>query len=184
MNGLTRPVLLLLVCLAPLTACSTAPDTLYERDVLNQKVKTTIERFKRSDPLIARWFDGAAGYAVFPEVGKGGLVVGGAYGRGELYEGGRMTGWCDLSQGSVGLQAGGQSYSEVVFFQTARDIERFKYGDMEFAAQTSAIAATAGASADADYRQGVVVFTLPTGGLMYEASVGGQRFTFVPKPGR
>lgn len=180
MIHLMRLSLLVLLALT-LAACSTAPNTLSERDILHQDVAATIARFRQSDPLIGKWFDGAPGYAVFPEVGKGGFVVGGAYGRGELYEGGKLTGYCDLTQGSIGFQAGGQAYSEVIFFQRPTDIERFKYGDMELAAQASAIAATAGASADADYRGGVVVFTLPTGGLMYEASVGGQRFTFVPK---
>lgn len=177
-----RVNLLLLVLIAlPLGACSTAPPTQAKRDVLHQQVRAAIGRFKAHDPSIGPRFDSAAGYAVFPEVGKGGLILGGAYGRGELYEHGQMTGYVDLTQGSIGLQAGGQAYDELIFFQSERDVERFKYRDVEFSAQASAIAATAGASADANYRDGVVIFTLPAGGLMYEASIGGQRFTFVPK---
>ncbi len=126
-------------------------------------------------------FDDAAGYAVFPSVGKGAIGIGGAYGRGELFEYGYVTGFCDISQATIGFQLGGQAYSELIFFETANALTRFRRGNFAFAAQVSAVAATAGVSADADYEHGVIVFTMAKGGLMYEASVGGQKFSFEPR---
>ena len=161
--------------------CSTAPKTAGGRADLHAKVVETIDRFKAEDPSLSSFFGSAYGYAVFPTVGKGGVGVGGAYGKGELYEGGQVVGYCDLSQGSIGFQLGGQAYSELIFFETAEALERFKSGNFAFAAQASAVAATAGASADADYEGGVAVFTMAKGGLMYEASIGGQKFDFVAR---
>lgn len=160
------------------TACSTAPKTAGDREALRQAAQETIAAFKQADPSMQELFDSAHGYAVFPTVGKGAIGVGGAYGRGVVYENRRMTGYCDLSQGTIGLQLGGQSYSEVIFFNNSDALEAFKSGNFALAAQASAVAATAGASADADYDSGVLVFTMAKGGLMYEASVGGQKFTY------
>jgi lipid-binding SYLF domain-containing protein len=115
---------------------------------------------------------------VFPSVGKGAIGVGGAHGSGELIVGGKAIGKCTLTQVTVGFQLGGQSYSEVIFFEQQNTIEGFKNGDFSFAAQASAVAVTAGASANAAYRNGVAVFTRAKGGLMYEASIGGQKFSF------
>jgi len=161
--------------------CATAPSTTGDRDRLGQKTQMAIDAFKERDPSMAERFDGTMAYAVFATIGKGGAGLGGAYGRGELFESGNMVGYCDLSQGSIGFQLGGQAYSEVIFFQSKYSLDDFKTGRMKFAAQASAVAADAGASADADYDGGVLVFTMTKGGLMYEASIGGQRFTFVPK---
>ncbi len=107
--------------------------------------------------------------------------MGGAYGRGELFEDGTVTGFCDLTQGTIGFQLGGQAYSELIFFENRGALLHFKSGNFAFAAQASAVAATAGASTDADYESGVIVFTMAKGGLMFEASIGGQKFSFVPK---
>lgn len=145
---------------------------------LSEQVDNTIATFQREDPGMERFFDSARGYAVFPTVGKGGLGVGGAYGEGELIEQGVRIGKCSLSQGTIGFQAGGQTYSELIFFETKEAIDDFKNETFAFAAQASAVAAKAGASADADYADGVVVFTKPKTGLMYEASIGGQKFDF------
>ncbi len=161
-----------------LGGCSTAPTTAAKRASLHQDVLATISRFKQEDPSMRRLFDDAAGYAVFPSVGKGAIGVGGAYGRGELFEYGQVTGYCDMAQATIGFQLGGQAYSELIFFETATALTRFRRGNFAFAAQVSAVAATAGASADADYESGVIVFTMPKGGLMYEASIGGQKFNF------
>lgn len=163
-----------------LGGCSTAPTSEVERESLQAKAAATIERFKKQDPGMKLYFDTAKAYAVFPTVGKGAVGIGGAYGKGIFYEGGKAVGYCDLTQGSIGLQLGGQAYSEVVFFQTETAIRNFKGNSLEFAAQASAVAATAGASADADYSGGVLVFTATKGGLMYEASIGGQKFEYVP----
>ena len=162
--------------------CSTSPKTPGEKADLHDQVQTTLNKFEREDPSLSQLLDDAYGYAVFPTVGKGGAGVGGAFGRGELYEQGERVGFCSLSQGTVGLQLGGQSYSELIVFQHADALQRFKNGNLEFAAQASAVAATEGASANADYENGVLVFTMAKGGLMYEASIGGQKFNYEPMP--
>lgn len=144
-------------------------------------VAETIAAFKNKDPGIKVFFDKAYGYAVFPTVGKGGVGIGGAYGKGEVYERGRQVGTTSLSQLTIGFQLGGQAYSEIIFFKDKATLDNFKSGNFAFSAQASAVAVTAGASADADYSNGVAVFTLAKGGLMYEASVGGQKFSYTAK---
>lgn len=160
--------------------CSTAPKTEAKKDLQTEQVQQTIKDFKAQDSSMAKLFDTAYGYAVFPEVAKGAAGIGGAHGRGQVFEQGRFIGYCDLSQATIGLQLGGQVYSELIFFQNKATLDEFKAGDLAFAAQASAVAAKAGASADADYQRGVIVFTMAKGGLMYEASIGGQSFDFVP----
>lgn len=149
-----------------------------EQNANSRAVAEAVANFKNSDPGIMRFFDNAQGYAVFPTVGKGGMGVGGAYGKGEVYERGRLVGYSSITQLTIGLQLGGQAYSEIIFFRDRSDLDDFRRGNFEFGAQASAVAITAGASADADYSKGVAVFTISEGGLMYEASVGGQKFRF------
>ena len=139
-----------------------------------------IASFKKNDPSLNRFFENAYGYAVYPSVGKGGVVVGGAYGKGMVFEQDQPIGNSTLSQVSIGLQLGGQAYSEIIFFKDKVALDDFKRGNYEMGAQVSAVAATAGASADTSYNGGVAVFTIAKGGLMFEASVGGQKFTFQP----
>ena len=131
---------------------------------------------------MSKFFTEAAGYGVFPTVGKGAIGVGGAYGRGELYAGGQLAGYCTLTQASIGLALGGQTYTELIFFENAAALNRFKSGNFTFAAQASAVALKSGASANAKYADGVAVFTMGEAGLMYEASIGGQKFTYEPIP--
>ena len=140
----------------------------------------TISLFKKTDPDLARFFKSSVGYAVFPNVGKGGFVVGGAHGSGVLYEGGQPVGSASLTQITIGLQAGGQAYAEIIFFETEHVLSNFKAANLEFSGQVSGVALTAGASANADYQRGVAVFTATKGGLMLEASVGGQKFSYTP----
>ena len=123
-------------------------------------------------------FESAYGYVIFPNVGKGGIGVGGAAGNGVVYEKDVMVGMAKLSQVSIGLQAGGQAYREIIFFESKKELDRFKNSQFEFSAQASAVAAKAGTSANAKYTNGVMVFTMQKGGLMYEASIGGQKFKF------
>nr|WP_315202425.1 YSC84-related protein [uncultured Flavobacterium sp.] len=123
-------------------------------------------------------FDNAYGYVIFPNVGKGGIGVGAAAGNGAVYEKNKLIGMAKLSQLSIGFQAGGQAYREVIFFESKSAMDRFKESKFEFAAQVSAVAAKAGASGNAKYTDGVMVFTMQKGGLMYEASVGGQKFKY------
>jgi lipid-binding SYLF domain-containing protein len=136
--------------------------------------------FREKDPDMAAFFDQAHSYVVFPTVGKGGVGIGGAYGKGVLFHGGQAVGEVSLSQVTIGFQWGGQAYSEAIFFQSQSDTERFVEGNFEVAAQASAVAATVGASRDVSYQGGVAIFTMAKGGLMYEASVGGQKFSFNP----
>ena len=162
-------------------ACQTSPKTEAEKLDLRHDAQAAIAEFKRSDPsLQGNFFDKAYGWAVFPSVGKGAVGVGGAYGQGVLYEQGAMAGYCDLTQGTIGLQLGGQAYREIIFFEYKEAMDWFKTGNFAFAAQASAVAVTAGASTDADYDRGVAVFTMAHGGLMLEASIGGQQFTYEP----
>lgn len=143
-------------------------------------VAAVIARFKQKDPGMAEIFAKAEGYAVFPTVGKGAIGVGGARGKGYVYRHGKLIGRSTLTQITIGLQLGGQAYSEVVFLQTTEALENFKLGHLKLDAQASAIALTARASADLAYREGVAIVTMAKGGLMYEASVGGQKFSFHP----
>ncbi len=144
-------------------------------------VEQSIARFIERDRGLQAFFDHAHGYAIFPRVGKGAVGVGGAHGDGKVYEQGRFIGNASMTQITIGLQLGGQAFSEVIFFEDRYALENFKRDEYAFNAQVSAVAATAGASADADYEQGVAVFSMTLGGLMYEASVGGQRFKFYPQ---
>lgn len=148
---------------------------------LHREALAAIARFKRKDPSIQRFFSNAYGYAIFPSIAKGGLGLGGAYGKGEVYAKDSLVGYTSLTQGTIGLQLGGQVYSEIIFFKTQVTLNNFKWGNFEFSAQVSAVAATAGASANADFEEGIAVFTLAKGGLMYEASIGGQKFSYVAK---
>lgn len=143
-------------------------------------VQETIEAYKAADPGIAKFFESAAGYVVFPGIGKGGLGIGGAHGNGEVIQRGvGAIGKASITQITVGLQIGGQEYSEIIFLEEPVDLERFtEGGGLELAAQVSAVAIKAGAADAANYKDGVVVFTRTKSGMMGEASVGGQKFKY------
>ncbi len=145
---------------------------------LQHDAAKAIAAFRRADPDMQVFFRKAYGYAVFPSVGKGAFWIGGAYGKGAVYRQRRFIGTATLAQLTLGLQAGGQAYREVIFFRDKAALDRFTAGTFRLSAQASAVLATSGASADADYSDGVAIFTLPKGGLMYEVSVGGQAFSF------
>jgi lipid-binding SYLF domain-containing protein len=163
-----------------LSGCHTAPTTDTDRQSLMTQSSDTLAMFRRQDPGIGTHIDQAYGYAVFPSVGKGGLGVGGAYGHGIVYEQGRPIGYTDLRQATVGAQIGGQSFRELVLFQDKVALDAFRKGEWAMAAQASAVAAASGASAKAKYNNGVMVFVTGEEGLMAEASVGGQKFTYQP----
>jgi len=146
----------------------------------NGQGRETIEKFKKADPEMTKFFKSAYGYAVFPTVGKGGIGIGAARGRGLVYERGTVVGETILTQVTIGVQFGGQTYAEVVFLEDKATMNSFKRGNFALSAQASAVAAASGASANAKYKQGVAVFTMAKSGLMYEASVGGQQFHFLP----
>jgi lipid-binding SYLF domain-containing protein len=182
-------LVLMLSTIAPLVA--SAADDDYPK---------TIEVFRKAGESGA-FFDSAYGYAVFPTIGKGGIGIGGAYGKGRVFEKGKYIGDCSMKQATIGFQFGGQAYSQIVFLQDARALKEFTGGNFEFGAEASAIAITAsadakagtsGASAGASagkhdaktvgaYHKGMAVFTVAKGGLMYEATIGGQKFSYKPK---
>lgn len=145
-----------------------------------QKAEETMEAFKAKDAKFEIYFDDAYGYAVFPSIGKGAFVVGGAHGSGTAFEQGEPIGKAKITQLTIGFQAGGQAYRQIIFFETAEDLRRFKDNKIEFAAQASAVAVNEGASTNLAYNDGVAVFTMTKGGLMYEASLGGQQLTYKP----
>lgn len=163
-----------------LVGCQTSPKTEEKKDSLSADVKSSLTAMKAEDPSLDRFLNNAHGYVVFPSVGKGGFIVGGAYGKGEVYERGNMVGWADITQATVGLQAGGQAFTEVIAFENKAALDQFMENKLELAAQASAVALKSGASANAKYTNGVAIFTWTKGGLMAEASVGGQRFRYTP----
>lgn len=160
----------------------------------------TIAVFKKAD-AVKPFFKNAHGYAVFPTVGKGGFVVGGSFGKGQVYKQGALSGKVMMSKLSVGFQLGGQAFSQIIFFKDKRAYTDFTNGNFEFDASVSAVAITAGVQAkagtegstasatagpatgtqaDIDYYSGMAVFVHAKGGLMYEATIGGQKFDFTP----
>jgi lipid-binding SYLF domain-containing protein len=175
MPWLTTLATSLLLLLTPAPGSPAAAPAADESDVA-----VVIAKFKQKDPGLADVFASAAGYAVFPTVGKGGIGLGGARGKGWVYERGALIGRSTLTKVTIGFQLGGQAYSEVVFFKSREALENFKLGHLKLDAQASAIALTARASGDLAYRNGVAIVTMAKGGLMYEASVGGQKFSFKP----
>ncbi len=148
---------------------------------LKDDVQIAIETFKATDPGMKKLFETTAGYVVFPNVGKGGLVFGGAHGNGLVFEKGQLIGRASLAQFTFGAQIGGQEFSEVIFFETQAALDRFKKSNLEMSAQVGAVAAAEGVSKDAKYVNGVAVFILAKSGLMAEASVGGQKLSFYPQ---
>lgn len=166
---------------------------------LADRYTDTIALFRHAGET-SEFFRTSTGYAVFPTIGKGGFVVGAAYGEGRVYRQGRYIGDTSMTQVSIGFQLGGQAYSEMVFFQNPAALERFESGKYALSADVSAVALTASAGASAGtagatagasgtethatatgvYQDGVAVFTIAKGGLMYQAAVSGQKFSFKP----
>ena len=159
--------------------CQTAPKTQEAKADLEQDAQAALNEMTSQDPGLRQVIDNGHGYVIFPNAGKGGLIVGGGYGRGIVYDDtGAQIGYADITQASVGAQVGGQAFSELIVFENQAALDRFKNNQLTFAANASAVAVKAGASAAANYENGVKVFTMPKAGLMAEASVGGQKFTF------
>ena len=138
--------------------------------------KATKAAFIAENDKTAKFFNSAYGYAIYPSIGKGAVGIGGAHGNGVLFKGGVVQAPTSMSQVTVGFQWGGQAYMEVVFLEDQRAYDNFVSGKLKLSGQASAVAVTAGASFDVKYNDGVAIFTMVKGGLMYEASVGGQKF--------
>lgn len=162
-------------------ACATAPSTDEGKAELSRSSSTALQTARINDSSFDDVIRRSAGYAVFPSIGKGAIGVGGAYGKGDVYQNHVVVGYCDMTQGSIGFQLGGQSYTEIIVFETPEALERFKNGNFRFDAQATAVAIKSGAGANAKFADGVAVFTMNESGLMYEASVGGQQFTYQPR---
>jgi lipid-binding SYLF domain-containing protein len=166
------------------------------------KFTDTLNIFKKSE-VVRPFFKSAYGYAIFPTVGKAGIGIGGAYGKGKVYRGGKCTGEARLFKATIGFQLGGQAFREIIFFKDKRAYDEFTSGSFEFDASASAVAITAGAQAKAgtegatagasagpssgkqakaNYYKGMAVFVHTIGGLMYEAAIGGQKFSFKARP--
>lgn len=178
MNKLTTSLIALSLLFTSNTLLAWKPDT---NDKLELSVAQALIKAQEKDPSMAKWFETAYAYAVFPKVGKGGIGIGGAYGKGLVIYQDRTVGYTSLSQVSIGLQLGGQVYSEFIMFRDKTAFDHFTRGNYQMGAQASAVAITAGASADANYDGGVAIFTIADGGLMFEASVGGQKFKYEAK---
>ena len=167
---------MLILAALMLSACASIPSD--ER--MARESRAALDRFVERDPGLQDWINHAHGYVVFPEVGAAGLGVGGGFGRGMVFRGGQPIGRATVSQATIGAQIGAQSFSQVIFFKDDAAMRVFQRGNLEFSARATAVAATAGAAATTSYERGVAVFVLPRGGLMAEATVGGQRFSFEP----
>ncbi|WP_445734372.1 lipid-binding SYLF domain-containing protein [Mariniflexile sp.] len=167
---------MMVVCLLLVTVGATAQNN-KDKEIMAdaQKAKKTLIA---KDAGLEKFFDHASGYAIFPNVGKGGLIIGGASGNGVVYENGTPIGMTSLKKINIGLQAGGQAVIEVIFFETDAALNRFMEGNYEFSAEASAVVAEEGKSENASYSDGVMVFALPKAGLMADASVGGQKFEY------
>src|SRR5689334_11091074 len=161
-----------LVCIQ--FACATEPPRSAEaKRGLEDRAQQAIRDMEEKDPGLRSFLNQARGYAIFPEIGKGGLGVGGASGRGVVYDQGRMIGFAEMNQATIGAQIGGQTFAELVVFQNEDALQRFQSSQgLKFSANVSAVAIKAGAAAAADYTDGVAVFTMPKGGAMLEASIG------------
>jgi hypothetical protein len=173
---------LILALLTSFTLASTSSFTYFQKGYREKRwindAKNGKEEFIKTDGLMKNLFNSAFAYVIFPNIGKGGWGLGGATGNGVVFVHDVPIGSAKMTQITIGFQAGGQSYREVLFFENEQALNDFKNNKVEFSAQASAIIAKDGASANVKFKNGVLIFTQPKGGLMYEASVGGQKFNF------
>jgi lipid-binding SYLF domain-containing protein len=163
-----------------LVGCSTAPKSEANRELLAVNVQDTLKQMQAHDESLAGFMDRGYGWVLFPSVGKGGLIAGGAYGRGQVYRGNDFVGYADLTQASLGLQAGGQEFAELIVFENQETFDRFTSGQLNFGANASAVALKTGAGAAGRFENGTAIFIMPKGGLMFEVSLAGQQFTYQP----
>lgn len=167
---------------AAVGACAHRPDTAAEQRSLEQRANATLATMQQRDPGLRNLLGASAGYVVFPEIGKGGLVVGGASGMGILYERGRPVGTVRLTQASIGALAGGQTFSELIVIRDPYNVQQLKAGQFKLSGDISAVALQAGASASGMLGP-MSVFVMPRGGLMVDVSVAGQQLSFEPSAG-
>jgi lipid-binding SYLF domain-containing protein len=180
MKSLTMLTALLGMFGLMLAGCSTEPSTATGKQELTNDSSAALADFQTTDPSLNQMLSNAYGYAIFPSVGKGAAGVGGAFGRGEVYQGGKQIGYADMTQATIGASLGAQSFSELIVFQTPAALDNFKGGAVTGDAQASAVLLKSGVAASAPYRSGVAIFIQTKGGLIGDASIGGQTFNYQP----
>jgi lipid-binding SYLF domain-containing protein len=166
------------LAIAMMLGCATAPKTPTAQANLEAEADATLQTMRQRDPSLDAMLRTAPAYVVFPDIGKGALVAGAAYGRGILYERGQHAGFVELNQASIGAQVGAQSFSELIVFTDPVEVDRLKQGAYSFGANASAVALTEGAAAATDFSDGVAVFVVPRGGVMAELSLSGQKLNY------
>ena len=181
MTSKKRAIVVMALIVGLLAGCGTGSVSKEERDTLFKQAQASRQDWNKVDPQFEAFAKKGYGYAFFPEITKGGFVVGGARGQGVVYEKGQHIGYADLTQMSVGFQAGLQDYSQLIVFENQAAMDRFKRNEIDFGANASAIAADKGAAMGAQFVDGVAVFVRPIQGVMAEASLGGQQIAYLPK---
>ena len=181
MTSTKHAIIVLALVIGLMAGCSTGSVSKEERDTLFKQAQASRQEWNKVDPQFEAFAKKGYGFAFFPEITKAGFVVGGASGRGVVYEKGEHIGYADLAQMSVGFQAGLQDYSQLIVFENQSAMDKFKRNEIDFGANASAVVADKGAAMGAQFVDGVAVFIRPTGGAMAEASVGGQQIAYLPK---
>jgi lipid-binding SYLF domain-containing protein len=181
MSSFTRAVVVFALAIGLLVGCTTAPPSQESRNALLENATVAMQDMNRVDPGVEALVRKGYGYALFPEVVKAGLGFGGGYGQGVVYEQGQHVGYADLTLGSVGMQIGGQTFSELVVFENKAAMDRFKLSPVDFTAGAAAMILQNGAAANASFIEGIAVVVRPITGAMAEATVGGQQVKYVPK---
>jgi lipid-binding SYLF domain-containing protein len=181
MQSKTRAIVVMVLIMGLMAGCSTGSVTKDEGDALLKRSQTSRQEWNEVDPQFEAFAKKGYGYAFFPEITKGGLLVGGARGRGVVYEKGQQIGYAELTQASVGFQAGLQDYSQLIVFENQPAMDKFKRNEIDFGANASAVYLDKGAAVGAQFVDGVAVFVRPIRGAMAEASLGGQQITYLPK---
>jgi len=174
-------ILSLLACLPMGCTSGAAPDSKDKRAVLEDLSTAALKSMQVDDPSLKTFLANCDAYAIFPSVGKGAAGIGAAFGHGVVYEQGSLVGYCKLTQATIGFALGGQTYRELLVFQTKDALNTFQSSNFTFSGNASAVAVKSGAAVAAKYENGVAIFTDPNGGLMFEASIGGQQFTYIDK---
>ncbi len=169
-----------LLAAATLGGCNAAPESASSRSALAAEAKSALATFESNDPSLEAKVDDAYAYAVFPDAGKGGFIIGGGGAHGVVYRNGVQVGWAGFTTVTIGAQIGGQGYSMLILFQNDAAFENFRAGGLKGSATASGVAVEAGAAANAGYRNGVMIFCDNMKGLMGEASVGGSTFSYMP----
>jgi lipid-binding SYLF domain-containing protein len=181
MSSFTRAAMVLAVATGLLVGCTTAPPTPESRNALVENATLAMQDMNRVDPGVEALVRKGYGYVLFPEVVKAGLGFGGGYGQGVVYEQGQHVGYADLTLGSVGMQIGGQTFSELVVFENKTAMDRFKLSPVDFTAGVAAMILQNAAAVNATFIDGIAVVVRPITGAMAEATVGGQQVKYVPK---